>query len=200
MRATAWLLRGYRVLSKGQGPFSRAAKALELQEMNMQSRARVYADVNVTRPRDYWDYETLSIQWGCAGPACIGAPGPARGSPTCPTNVAWTITWVISTQLGCSWRCRLQMAFQPPAGSPSWPDFTTRLGRLGLVSPRPADSGLRPVYHDQPSYKKRADVLAHYFAGLPSRQLPGKLVMVCSSPSALAWRPSLCLCSSAPLC
>lgn len=70
MRATAWLLRGYRVLSKGQGPFSRAAKALELQEMNMQSRARVYADVNVTRPREYWDYETLSIQWGCAGPAC----------------------------------------------------------------------------------------------------------------------------------
>ena len=74
MRATAWLLRGYRVLSKGQGPFSRAAKALELQEMNMQSRARVYADVNVTRPREYWDYETLSIQWGCAGPACFGAP------------------------------------------------------------------------------------------------------------------------------
>lgn len=30
----------------------------------MMSRARVYADVNVTRPKDYWDYETLSIQWG----------------------------------------------------------------------------------------------------------------------------------------
>ena len=80
MRASAWLLRGYRVLTKGQGPFSRAAKALELQEMNMQSRARVYADVNVTRPRDYWDYETLSIQWGCARPACVGAPVPATRS------------------------------------------------------------------------------------------------------------------------
>ena len=32
----------------------------------MMSRARVYADVNVTRPKDYWDYETLSIQWGWA--------------------------------------------------------------------------------------------------------------------------------------
>lgn len=30
----------------------------------MMSRARVYADVNVTRPKDYWDYEALSIQWG----------------------------------------------------------------------------------------------------------------------------------------
>ncbi|KAK9811016.1 hypothetical protein WJX73_006703 [Symbiochloris irregularis] len=28
------------------------------------SRARVYADVNVHNPKDYWDYETLSIQWG----------------------------------------------------------------------------------------------------------------------------------------
>ncbi|OWM70798.1 hypothetical protein CDL15_Pgr014471 [Punica granatum] len=28
------------------------------------SRARVYADVNVHRPRDYWDYESLTVQWG----------------------------------------------------------------------------------------------------------------------------------------
>lgn len=28
------------------------------------SRARVYADVNVTRPREYWDYESLTINWG----------------------------------------------------------------------------------------------------------------------------------------
>lgn len=28
------------------------------------SQARVYADVNVSRPKDYWDYETLSVQWG----------------------------------------------------------------------------------------------------------------------------------------
>ena len=28
------------------------------------SRARVYADINVHRPRDYWDYESLTVQWG----------------------------------------------------------------------------------------------------------------------------------------
>jgi len=25
---------------------------------------RVYADVNVNRPRDYWDYEALTVNWG----------------------------------------------------------------------------------------------------------------------------------------
>lgn len=29
------------------------------------SRARVYCDVNETRPREYWDYETLNVAWGC---------------------------------------------------------------------------------------------------------------------------------------
>ncbi|KAG1342057.1 putative Casein kinase II subunit alpha-2 [Cocos nucifera] len=28
------------------------------------SKARVYADVNVQRPKDYWDYEALTVQWG----------------------------------------------------------------------------------------------------------------------------------------
>ncbi|XP_039009695.1 casein kinase II subunit alpha-4, chloroplastic-like [Hibiscus syriacus] len=28
------------------------------------SKSRVYADVNVIRPKEYWDYETLTIQWG----------------------------------------------------------------------------------------------------------------------------------------
>jgi len=28
------------------------------------SRSRVYADVNVHRPRDYWDYEALTVNWG----------------------------------------------------------------------------------------------------------------------------------------
>ncbi|GMH14825.1 hypothetical protein Nepgr_016666 [Nepenthes gracilis] len=28
------------------------------------SKARVYADVNVIRPREYWDYESLTAQWG----------------------------------------------------------------------------------------------------------------------------------------
>ncbi|KAJ8427631.1 hypothetical protein Cgig2_010893 [Carnegiea gigantea] len=28
------------------------------------SKARVYADVNIHRPREYWDYESLTVQWG----------------------------------------------------------------------------------------------------------------------------------------
>eukprot|EP00976_Prorocentrum_cordatum_P102245 1192958-Prorocentrum_minimum.AAC.5 len=27
-------------------------------------QARIYADVNVTRPREYWDYENLNVNWG----------------------------------------------------------------------------------------------------------------------------------------
>ncbi|XP_022884856.1 casein kinase II subunit alpha-2-like isoform X1 [Olea europaea var. sylvestris] len=28
------------------------------------SQARVYTDINVQRPSDYWDYESLTVQWG----------------------------------------------------------------------------------------------------------------------------------------
>ncbi|KAJ9540733.1 hypothetical protein OSB04_027239 [Centaurea solstitialis] len=28
------------------------------------SKARVYTDVNVIRPKEYWDYESLTVQWG----------------------------------------------------------------------------------------------------------------------------------------
>ena len=28
------------------------------------SKSRVYADINVLRPREYWDYESLTVQWG----------------------------------------------------------------------------------------------------------------------------------------
>ncbi|KAK3032908.1 hypothetical protein RJ639_034956 [Escallonia herrerae] len=28
------------------------------------SKSRVYTDVNVIRPREYWDYESLAVQWG----------------------------------------------------------------------------------------------------------------------------------------
>lgn len=30
----------------------------------VKSRARVYADVNLHRPRDYWNYEALNLSWG----------------------------------------------------------------------------------------------------------------------------------------
>nr|XP_018681707.1 PREDICTED: LOW QUALITY PROTEIN: inactive casein kinase II subunit alpha-2-like [Musa acuminata subsp. malaccensis] len=28
------------------------------------SKARAYADVNVVRPKEYWDYESLTVHWG----------------------------------------------------------------------------------------------------------------------------------------
>ena len=28
------------------------------------SRARVYADANARKPREYWDYESLQVRWG----------------------------------------------------------------------------------------------------------------------------------------
>src|SRR4051812_1208467 len=31
-------------------------------------QARVYADVNVLRPREYWDYEALQVQWHSPDP------------------------------------------------------------------------------------------------------------------------------------
>ena len=33
-------------------------------EMPLASRARVYADVNSHRPREYWDYEAHVVEWG----------------------------------------------------------------------------------------------------------------------------------------
>lgn len=30
----------------------------------IKNRALVYADVNQHRPREYWNYEALTIQWG----------------------------------------------------------------------------------------------------------------------------------------
>ena len=39
-------------------------------------QARVYSDVNVTAPREYWDYEALQVTWGdqARGAARRGAP------------------------------------------------------------------------------------------------------------------------------
>lgn len=32
--------------------------------MSIPSRARTYAEVNTTKSKNYWDYETYSVQWG----------------------------------------------------------------------------------------------------------------------------------------
>ena len=41
----------------------RFSKAIRHKD-GMMSTARVYADINTNRPKDYWDYENLSIEWG----------------------------------------------------------------------------------------------------------------------------------------
>lgn len=40
------------------------SKAYRSDEPGTSSLARVYADVNVHNPRDYWDYENMTIEWG----------------------------------------------------------------------------------------------------------------------------------------
>lgn len=30
------------------------------------SLSRVYSDANTKEPKEYWEYETLTVSWGCA--------------------------------------------------------------------------------------------------------------------------------------
>ncbi|KAM3709181.1 hypothetical protein ACJW31_02G153500 [Castanea mollissima] len=45
---------------------SNTTKLVEISGSNRRpmSKARVYADINVVRPKEYWDYESLAVQWG----------------------------------------------------------------------------------------------------------------------------------------
>jgi len=45
------------------GPESVARRA-RLERGGRVSVARVYPDVNVSRPADYWDYDNLTVRWG----------------------------------------------------------------------------------------------------------------------------------------
>lgn len=51
-------------------------------------QARVYADVNVTRPREYWDYEALQVTWGDQ----VRAPAPCVPLPTTPRHLFHAVT------------------------------------------------------------------------------------------------------------
>ncbi|XP_078430372.1 casein kinase II subunit alpha-2-like isoform X2 [Wolffia australiana] len=42
------------------------ANCSEYRRRVAKSKARVYADVNLLRPKEYWDYESLVLQWGDA--------------------------------------------------------------------------------------------------------------------------------------
>lgn len=32
--------------------------------MSVESRAKIYAEVNSLKPKEYWDYEGYNVQWG----------------------------------------------------------------------------------------------------------------------------------------
>lgn len=42
----------------------RTITATGYNEMSVPSRARVYADVNTHKPREYWEYESYIVDWG----------------------------------------------------------------------------------------------------------------------------------------
>ena len=42
----------------------------------VKSRARVYADVNQHRPKEYWNYDNLVVNWGCVIDAARSRPLP----------------------------------------------------------------------------------------------------------------------------
>lgn len=47
-------------------PFANLAQKIgkSVRRPGVMSKARVYTDVNVQRPKEYWDYEALTVQWG----------------------------------------------------------------------------------------------------------------------------------------
>lgn len=47
-----------------QNPNNNQALARRNKNRTVKNRARVYADVNQHRPREYWNYEAVPIQWG----------------------------------------------------------------------------------------------------------------------------------------
>jgi len=44
--------------------YTASEKSADTKRMPVSSRARVYADVNTHRSRDYWDYESHIVTWG----------------------------------------------------------------------------------------------------------------------------------------
>lgn len=45
-------------------PFVIRAFRSQMMRIRKITNRSVYADVNVHRPRDYWDYEALTVNWG----------------------------------------------------------------------------------------------------------------------------------------
>ena len=49
-------------------PILRRATSTQIRAMATQvpSKARIYADANAKKPKEYWDYENLQVSWGRA--------------------------------------------------------------------------------------------------------------------------------------
>lgn len=69
----SWVNRGDKVLNSCKfGTDSRDSVSINktltnnntFERMALPSRARVYADVNSHKPREYWDYESYVVDWG----------------------------------------------------------------------------------------------------------------------------------------
>lgn len=42
----------------------KSSSSSPLRTMSVPSRARIYADVNTHKPREYWEYESYIVDWG----------------------------------------------------------------------------------------------------------------------------------------
>jgi casein kinase II subunit alpha len=63
--ASLWLPNPRITTTVSNGEESNTDKIIEiLNRRRSMSKARVYTDVNVLRPKEYWDYESLAVQWG----------------------------------------------------------------------------------------------------------------------------------------
>ncbi|CAN6896945.1 unnamed protein product [Brassica oleracea] len=51
-------------LSLNGSSFDPYPREEEISLPTVMSKARVYTDVNVIRPKEYWDYESLNVEWG----------------------------------------------------------------------------------------------------------------------------------------
>ena len=94
-----------KVLQADRAPFTDPSEAPHHYVWSTKmSRARVYADVNVRRPREYWDYESLSVNWGCVCPPEPAETGFFRGWPHPPAG--WMLSNREASPNGLFWYLR----------------------------------------------------------------------------------------------
>ena len=56
---------------QGKGYFSKMAQRFQKARRSPAgetSVSKVYADANTKEPKEYWEYETLTVSWGCVTP------------------------------------------------------------------------------------------------------------------------------------